>query len=211
MRRGSAALSRQAWQLGWREGAGWRKGRPPCATPCFLEDSALPGLIIGACDHGCQPLPCPTWRPPGWNRRCKACRVCKSPSNSRGGRSALPDATPSLPANAGQSPVNPGVRRCLQHWRPFGLWAKTAYLAPSYAVRRIKPNETRGGARGHSFVPPCAFPPPLRPCAHWSLQTPPDAQRQWGPEQGDLTATPWIDARPEGQTPHAADRLDQPS
>ena len=211
MRRGSAALSRQAWQLGWREGAGWRKGRPPCATPCFLEDSALAGPIIGACDHGCQPLPRPTWRPPGWNRRCKACCACKFPSKSMGGRGAVPDATPSLPANAGQSPVNPGVRRCLQLWRPFDPLAATACPTPRHTARRAKPNETRGGARGRSFAPPCAFPPPLRPCAHWSLQTPPDAQRQRGPEQGDLNATPWIDARPKGQTPHTAGRLDQPS
>ena len=211
MRRGSAALSRQAWQLGWREGAGWRKGRRHRATPCFLEDSALTGLIIGACDHGCQPLPRPTWRPPGWNHRCNACWACKFPSNSRGGRSAVPDATPSLPANAGQSPVNPGVRRCLQLWRPFGPLATTACPTPRHAARRAKPNETRGGAKVRSFPPPRAFPPPLRPCAHWSLQTPPDAQRHRGPEQGDPNATPWIDARPEGQTPHAAGRLDQPS
>ena len=184
MRRGSAALSRQAWRLGWREGAGWRKGRPPCATPCFLEDSALAGPIIGACDHGCQPLPRPTWRPPGWNRRLKACRACKSPSKSMGCRGAVLDATPSLPANAGQSPVNPGVRRCLQLWRPFNPWATTTCPAPIHAARREKPNETRGGARGRSFAPPCAFPPPLRPCAHCSLQPPPDARRHRGPGTG---------------------------
>lgn len=198
MRRGSAALSRQAWQLGWREGAEWRKGRPLCATPCFLENSALAGPIIGACDPARLPLPRPTGRPPGWNRRCKACCACKSPSKSMGGRGAVPDATPCLPANAGQSPVNPGVRRCLQLWRPFAPWARTASPAPRYAAQRAKPNETRGGARVRSFPPPRAFPPPLRPCAHWSLQTPPDAQRHRGPEQGDPNATPWIDARPEG-------------
>lgn len=186
MRRGSAALARQAWQLGWQEGAGWRKGRRHRATPCFIENSALAGPIIGACDHRCQPLPRTTWRPPGWNRRCKACRVCKSPSKSMGGRGAAPDATPSLPANAGQSPVNPGVRRCLQLWRPFGPLATTACPTPCNAVRSKKPNETRDGARVPSFAPPCAFPPPLRPCAHCSLQLPPDARRQMGPEQGVL-------------------------
>ena len=32
-----------------------------------------------------------------------------------------------------------------------------------------------------------------------------------GLEQGDPNAAPWIDARPKGQTPHTAGRLDQPS
>ena len=198
MRRGSAALSRQAWQLGWREGAGWRKGRPPCATPCFIGNSALAEQIIGTSDHGCQPLPRPTWRPRGRNSRCKECRFCKSPSKSRGGRGAAPDATPSLPANASKTPVNPGVRCCLQFWRPFEPWVTTACPTPRHTARRAKPNETRGGARVRSFAPPCAFPPPLRPCAHCSLQPPPDARRQKGPEQGDPNATPWIDARPKG-------------
>lgn len=198
MRRGSAALSRQAWQLGWQEGAGWRKGRRHRATPCFIENSALAGPIIGALDPCCQPFQRPTLHPPGWNRRCKACCGCKSSRKSMGGRDAVPDATPSLPANAGQSPVNQGVCRCLQLWRQFGPSAMTACPTPRHAARHAKPNETRGGARGHSFAPPCAFPPPLRPCAHWSLQSPPDAQRHRGPEQGDPNATPWIDARPKG-------------
>lgn len=198
MRRGSAALARQAWQLGWREGAGWRKGRPPCATPCFIGNFTLAGPMIGAGDQAGSCRHQPSRCPPSWNRGCKAYGSSKSPSKSRGGRGAVPDATPSLPANAGQSPVNPGVRRCLQLWRPFGPLATTDCPTPRPAARRAKPNETRGGARVRSFLPPRAFPPPRRPCAHWSLQTPPDAQRHRGPEQGDPNATPWIDARPKG-------------
>ena len=177
MRRGSAALSRQAWQLGWREGAGWRKGRLLSATPCFIGNSALAGPVIGARDPGCQNLPCPTWRSPGRNRRCKPCRSSKSPIKSMGGKGAVPDATPSLPANAAQTPVNHGVRICLRLWRLFDPSASVAWPAPLHAARRRKPNKTKGGARARSFAPPCAFPPPLRPCAHWSLQTPPDEHR----------------------------------
>lgn len=95
-----------------------------------------------------------------------------------GGRGAVPDATPSLPVNAGQT-------RSIRLFAPvcglgvrFAHPAGRALITPLIPTTPANPNKTRGGTNLASFPPPSASPPPLGLCAHWSLQDVPDLRGQ---------------------------------
>ena len=86
-----------------------------------------------------------------------------------GGRGAVHVATPSLPANACETPVNVAVRMPLRFWRLFHPWRRRTAPCLVSPTSCGKPNETRGGTIAASFLPLSASPPPLGLCAHWSL------------------------------------------
>ena len=95
-----------------------------------------------------------------------------------GGRGAVSVATRSLPSNAGQSRsirVFAGV--CGLGVR-FAHLAGPAVISPRQPTTIRNPNNTRGGTKVASFLPPSASPPPLGLCAHWSLQDVPDLRGQ---------------------------------